>query len=116
MRARIDGVRRGPSATRPPSAGARASAAFAAITRSAPPSSASASASFMIAGYAAAAAALAVPRWSLPCATDVCCPLGPCVHRAARSRPTCASSRGEKANGVVSSAHVGDHAGEHPTA
>eukprot|EP00965_Chrysotila_dentata_P104979 3467237-Pleurochrysis_carterae.AAC.1 len=53
----------------------------------------------MPAGYAAAAAARAAPRASLPCATSAC-PRVPCLHRAARRLRMCASMCGEKARVV----------------
>eukprot|EP00965_Chrysotila_dentata_P261947 6214419-Pleurochrysis_carterae.AAC.2 len=99
MRARTVGVKRGPSATRPPSTVAAASSLRAARASAAPAVSASASATFISSGYAAAAAARAAPCPSRPCATSAC-PSVPCVHRASRSRRTCASSAGEKARVV----------------
>eukprot|EP00965_Chrysotila_dentata_P097062 3208353-Pleurochrysis_carterae.AAC.1 len=99
MRARIVGVNRGPSVTRPPSTSSSVGALRAARASAAPAISASTRASFMSAGYAAAAAARAVPRASLPCATSTC-PRVPCLHRAARKRRTCASMSGEKASVV----------------
>eukprot|EP00965_Chrysotila_dentata_P077872 2568917-Pleurochrysis_carterae.AAC.1 len=87
-------ARPAPSASRPPpSAGTVCSSATPGSTASAlappPPSaptSASASASFIPSGYAAACAASAIPAWSLPYATSGWAP-APCVHRASRSRP-----------------------------
>eukprot|EP00965_Chrysotila_dentata_P034359 1143726-Pleurochrysis_carterae.AAC.1 len=61
MRARTDGVKQGPSVTRPPSVPPSAEALRDVCTSTAPASSASARALFISAGYAAAAAARAAP-------------------------------------------------------
>eukprot|EP00965_Chrysotila_dentata_P118632 3922089-Pleurochrysis_carterae.AAC.1 len=50
-------------------------------------------------GYAAAAAARALPASSLPCATCRC-PPSPCVQTAVSSAPRCARAFGEKATVV----------------
>eukprot|EP00965_Chrysotila_dentata_P152176 5028886-Pleurochrysis_carterae.AAC.1 len=98
----------GPSATLPPSAWLRPSscawslsAGVPASSRAAPAaaSSASARATFIRGGYAAAAVARACPAASLPCATCAW-PSSPCVQTAASSAPACAFAFSEHANVV----------------